>query len=145
MTSLPLPGFWAIAQIKIKILAWIFVHLLLAYSYIIRIPFYWYLENVWFFGIYFEKNWFFYFRGSKSKQSKIRDSHILDRVIWHRLVFVGCVYFKILHSRSLWKLAIFDPKSRDMPSLKRHFLISFSTDFTAILFEDVKLMLNKVP
>ena len=32
-----------------------------------------------------------------------------------------------------------------MTSLKPHFLKNFATDFAEILFEDVKLMLNKVP
>ena len=38
VASLPLPGFWTITQPKIKILAWIFVHLLLAHISVIRIP-----------------------------------------------------------------------------------------------------------
>ena len=38
----------------------------------------------------------------------------------------------------------FDLRSRDMTSLKRHFLKDFSMDFAQILFEDAKLMLNKV-
>ena len=40
---------------------------------------------------------------------------------------------------------IFDPKSRDMTSLKSHFLKTFSTDFAEILFEDAKLMVYIVP
>ena len=46
--------------------------------------------------------------------------------------------------RSLWKLAVLDPKSRDMTSLKRHFFKWFSTAFAYILCEDAKLMLIKV-
>ena len=59
---------------------------------------------------------------------------------------VCCLHFTlkayILEAFECWP--IFDPKSRDMTSLKRHFLKNFWTDFAEILFEDTKLMLNKV-
>ena len=38
----------------------------------------------------------------------------------------------------------FDQKLRDMTSLKRHFLKNFSTELSEIVFDDAKLMLNKV-
>ena len=41
-------------------------------------------------------------------------------------------------------LPLFDPKSRNMTSLKRYFLKNFSTDFPENLSEDVKFMPNKV-
>ena len=41
-------------------------------------------------------------------------------------------------------LSLFGPKSRNMTSLKCHFLKKLSTDFSEILLEDVKLMPNKV-
>ena len=43
--------------------------------------------------------------------------------------FFLAFFFKTLYSRSNWKLAVFDPKSCDMTSLKRHFLKNFTTDF----------------
>ena len=49
----------------------------------------------------------------------------------------------ILEAFECWP--IFDPKSRDLTSLKRHFLTNLSTDFAELLFEYAKLMLNKVP
>ena len=53
-------------------------------------------------------------------------------------------YFKPVHSRSLQTFAAFDPKSRSMTSLKRHFLKNFSTDFSEIFVVNAKLMLEKV-
>ena len=41
-------------------------------------------------------------------------------------------------------LTVFNPKSRDMTSLKHHFLKNFPTDLAEALCEDAKLMLNKV-
>ena len=41
-------------------------------------------------------------------------------------------------------LPLFDQKSRNMTSLKRHFLKTFLTDFSGILSEGVKLMPEKV-
>ena len=49
----------------------------------------------------------------------------------------------ILEAIECWPF--FDPKSRDMTSLKRHFLKKILTDFPEILCEYTKLMLNKLP
>ena len=66
MTSLPLPGRWAIAQPKIKILAWNFVQLLMAHSSIAYIPFL-YPQHFQFCWHFFVKNRNFDFWGSKAR------------------------------------------------------------------------------
>ena len=49
-----------------------------------------------------------------------------------------------MHSRSLQKFAPFLPKMVEHDVLKHHFLKEFSTDFSEILVEDVKLMPEQV-
>ena len=57
----------------------------------------------------------------------------------------GLYFASNVHTLEACKhLPLFDPKSRNMTSLKRHFLKKFSTYFSEILSEDVKLMLDKV-
>ena len=60
-------------------------------------------------------------------------------------VFFLAFYFKALHPEAFECWPFFDTKSRDMTSLKRHFLQNLSTDFAEIPFGGAKLMLNKVP
>ena len=84
----------------------------------------------------------FDFGGQKPKMLKIRDSHFdLASYSVFGLRFASRLY--ILEVIESWPF--FDPKSRDMTSLKRHFLKNFPTDFAEILCECVKLMLYKVP
>ena len=77
---------------------------------------------------------------------KIGDSHFVERFIWHVLTFLFCLRSAskpyILEQIESWPF--FDPKWRDMTSLKRYFLSNFSTDFAEILCECAKLMLHKV-
>ena len=82
--------------------------------------------------------------GSKSEMLKICDSHFAQGSI---LLFSGSLiayFFKIVNFRNLQHLPVFYPKRQNMTSLKRHFLQNFSTDFYAILVEDVKLMPENV-
>ena len=60
---------------------------------------------------------------------------------------VFCLRFasKLYILEAIGSWPFFDPKSRDMTSLKRHFLKNFPTGFAEILCEYVKLMLYKVP
>ena len=77
---------------------------------------------------------------------KIRDSHVVESLIWHVLAFFLLRFASklyILEDIESWPFS--DPKSRDMASLKRHFLRKFPTDFDEILYACVKLMLYKVP
>ena len=60
-------------------------------------------------------------------------------VRWLRFI----LEFYISEASECWPF--FDLKSRDMTSLKRHFLKNFSADFAESLLADAKLMLNKVP
>ena len=57
----------------------------------------------------------------------------------------GLCFTSKVHILEAYKyLPLFDPKSRNMTSLKRHFLKNFSTDLSEILMVDTKLMLEKV-
>ena len=75
--------------------------------------------------------------------SKIRDSHIVERLILRHLTFFIAFYFKTEHSNSLQTFAIFYPKWRNMTSLKVIFQ-KFLDGFYEILEADVKLMLGTV-
>ena len=86
------------------------------------------------------------FGGQKPNISKILDRHFEERLILQTL-FVCCLRFtlKSYISEAFECWPFFDPKSRDMTSLKRNFLEKFLADFAEIFFEDAKLMLKKVP
>ena len=78
------------------------------------------------------------------KNPKIKKRNILEEnTVSFVLTLSVCV---LLQSRTFsMSFAVFDPKSRDMASLKRHFLKNFTTNFSDIFFcEDVELMLNMV-
>ena len=143
MTSLPLPGRWAIAQPKIKILAWHFVQLLLARSSIVYIPFF--ISSTFWILLVFVlwKIEILIFKGQKPEISKIRDGRLVERVMSHLLVFLIAFYLKILRSRSLSKLAVFRPKIAWHNVTKTPFFENFSIGFK-LLFQNAKLMLNKV-
>ena len=59
-------------------------------------------------------------------------------------VFGFCFSSNLLYSRSLQTFAAFDPKWRNMTSLKHHFVKNFATDFPEIFVEDIRLMPDKV-
>ena len=83
------------------------------------------------------KNRSFDFWGSKYKISKIRDFHLAERVICHLLVLCWLRFIlKSFIPEALECWPFFYPKSRDITSLKRHFLKNFSTDFSEILNVD---------
>ena len=141
MTSLPLLGFWAFAQPNIKILAWNFVHRLVAHSSIIYII-HFYIYKTSFLGHLFLKNQNLDFGAQKPQISKIRDSHFAEPVIWHPSVFFFAFYFKTLHSRSIWMLAVFRHKIAWHDVAKASFSQNDSTDFAENLCIGAKLMLN---
>ena len=118
-TSLPLLGFWAIAQLKIKILAWSFVHMLEANSSITHISFFGYLLYFQFLGIHFWKKWNLDL-GVKNKISKIRDMHFVEHIIWHLLVSVDCISLKNPIFQKHLNIGRFSTQNR-VTSLKRHF------------------------
>ena len=76
----------------------------------------------------------------------IRDDHFVEHSIWHLLTFF-CLRFasKLYILETIGSWPFFDPKSRDMTSLKGHFLKKFQTNFVEIPCECVKLMLYEVP
>ena len=61
------------------------------------------------FDMYFWKNRYFDFWGSKRKISTNRDSQFVESVILHLWCFLVAFAFKILHFRSIWMLAVFRP------------------------------------
>ena len=147
MTSLPLLGFWAIAQPKRKILAWNFGHLLITHSSMICIYGFWiYVKKRLLKHLFFWKIDIVIFWVKSQKNSwQIQGSRFVDCVIWHLLVFVSCGLLKNpTFQKHLNAGRFFYPKSRGVTSLKRHFLKNVTTDFAEIVFEDVKLMLNTV-
>ena len=88
----------------------------------------------------------FWILGVKIKKiSKIRDSHFVERSILRRLAFFDCVLLQNLNIQAVFKhLLFFDPKWRNITSLKRHFLKTFWTDVSEVWVADLKLMLGKV-
>ena len=76
---------------------------------------------------------------------KIRDNRFVERKfdIFSRLVFASTSKSHIIEAIESWQF--FDPKSRDITPLKRHFLIKLSTDFPKILCECARLMLYMLP
>ena len=124
--------------------AWNVLRWLLVYSSILCIPF-WISSKIWFCRYFFLRNRNFDFGGKKkTKKMTTRDSHFVERSIWHLLVFFLLRFASrlyILEPIESWPF--FDPKSRDMTSLKYHFLKKL-TDFAEILCVGVKLMWYKV-
>ena len=88
---------------------------------------FWFLDNskiLVFINISF-KNPNFEFWESKSKTPKIRDRQIIARSILRLFAFTDCVLlqtFTFQNHAKLQTFPAFDPKSRNVTSLKRHFL-----------------------
>ena len=71
-----------------------------------RFRFFGHLRNFGLCRLYLKKTEILIFGGRKPKTSKIRDSHSVEHVIWHLLVFVGCALLENPHSRSIWMLTV---------------------------------------
>ena len=142
--SSPLPVFLPLHS-QIKLLLWNFIYVLFVCSFTTYIPVFGYPQHFCLYKHLFLKNQNFEFWESKSrniKNPRSPDCSTLNSTSFgvYGLSFTSKVY--ILEACK--HLPLFDPKSRNMTSLKRHFLKNFSTDFSEILLEDVKLMLDKV-
>ena len=76
---------------------------------------------------------------------KIQDSHFVGRSILHLVAFL-CLRFTLKffvpEALECWPFSA--KKLHDMTSLQRHFLKHFLTQSVVIVYEDTKLMLNKV-
>ena len=59
-------------------------------------------------------------------------------------VYGLCFTLNLYILEAFKQLPLFDPKSRNMTSLKRHLLKKFSTDFSEISMVNAKLVLKKV-
>ena len=81
----------------------------------------------------FIRNYFlnrvFEFWGSNRKIWEIRDSHLVERLILHRLALFDCVASKLYILAASKHLPFFDPKWQNITSLKRNFLKTFRTFF----------------
>ena len=93
----------------------------------------------------FEKSKFWFFESKTQKVENPRSS--FSRTFNFTCFGVCWLHFtlKSYFPEAFEYFPIFDPKSRDMTSLKPNFLKNFPTDFAEISLKDAKLMVNKVP
>ena len=133
--------FFIIAQPNIKILLWNLVYVLSVCRFPTYILFFYNSKSLVLISIYFWKSKFWVL-GSKSKKTTYPDCKAPN---FRSFGVYGLCFTSNLHILEACKhLPLFDPKSRSMTSLKLHFLTNFSTDFSEILSEDVKLMPNTI-
>ena len=142
--GITLTWFWGVTALsKINILNCNLARLLLARSFITNIPIFWKSGKISIFWVLIYEKIKILFLGVKHK--KIRKGHFVEQAIRHILVFVGCVLFwnPTFQKPLNFSRFFLYPKSRDMTSLKRHFLKKY-VDFSETAFEDAELMLNIV-